>query len=214
MRSHRLEPDASHVPSADEVAAYGEETTQDLPTGVNHVQNHRVARAHPLMETSVGPYIKDVGNAPSVWHGVRPSVTREQVEDEWNHRQLEASMVVHDQVPLAKGPDPVPVFIVSPDVGAEGISSWNGGNYSVSGSVEIAGRDHKRTRMFIINEDATNSIRISRVTASQPTFGALIGPGKQQELATQDKVYAIAATPGTTVNVSVVTEFGINGGHQ
>lgn len=213
MKSHRLEPD-SEQPSGDTVAAYGTEDVS-FPNGVNHLQSHPVVRSHPLIETKVGAYIQDVGDAPSVWHGVIPSVSRTQVEDEWERRQHEGTMIAGDTTPTIPEVDPVPVYVVNPNTGAKGLSSWSGSNYSITDvkQVEIANRDYKRTRVFIRNEDTTaaNGIRIAKQDGPN-AFGFLIPGGTVQEVATQDKIYAIGVTPATTVKVSVLIEYGIDGG--
>lgn len=214
MKSHRLEPDCEPTTS-DPVAAYGTEDVS-FPNGVNHIQSHPVVRSHPLIETKVGPYIQDVGDAPSVWHGVAPSVTRDYVEDEWERRQKEGTMVAGDTTPPVAEIDPVPVYVVNPNTGSKGLSSWSGANYAVTADkqVEVANRDYKRTRVFIRNEDTTtaNGIRITRQSGGNG-FGFLIPGGTVQEIMTQDKIYAIGVTAATTVNVSVIVEYGIDGGN-
>lgn len=211
MKSHRLPPDGV---TQHDVNAYGEDN-RNFPTGVNHIQPHTTPRSHPLTETKVGPYIQDVGDSPSVWHGVAPSITREHVEDEWNRRQKEATMTAGDTTPPGDTPAPVPVYLVNPNAGSEGISSWTGSNYDVPAThtTLIAGRDYKRSRLFICNEDAANGIRVSRGISSNNLSGFFIGPGKTQEIATQDTVYAISAHATDPVQVSVLVEYGIDGGN-
>lgn len=211
MKSHRL-PAGEHEVSAHDVAAYGDDD-RTFPNGINHVENHPVVQQHPNPEMKVGRFIKDVGDAPSVWHGVAPTATRQSVEDEWNRRQKEATMVAGDTTPPHDNPPPVPVFIVNPNTGSEGLNSWTGGNYSVAESTEIAPRDYKRTRLLIRNEDSTNAIRLSKLSNSQSAFGYLVPAGAEIEIYAQDKVYAVSATAGTTVRVSVLAEYGIDGGN-
>ena len=209
MKSHRLDPGSNSV-SVEDVDAYGADN-RDFPSGVNHVINHVVTKPHPIAETAVGPFIKDVGDAPSVWHGVAPSVSRHDVEDEYSRRQKEATLVIGDTTQPVSHVKPVPVFIVEQEVGNDGLASWNGINLSVVDQTLLCGRDYKRTRILITNEDATNGIRIARsnVTAS---VGALVAPGTTRELFTQDKVYGISTVLGTAVKVSVIEEYGIDGG--
>jgi hypothetical protein len=192
------------------VYTYGEDD-RNFPTGVNHIINHTVPQAHPLTETPVGPNIKDVGSAPGVWHGEAPTVSTSTVEDEWTRRQKEATMVAGTGVEPGTHEKPVPVFIVEQYTGNDTLASWNGVNMSVVDLTLLCGRDYKRTRVLITNEDATNAIRIGRgnVTAA---FGALVAPGVTRELFVQDKVYAISAVLGTPVKVSVIEEYGIDGG--
>lgn len=209
MKSHRLPSDAA---SPHDVAAYGEDS-RTFPSGINHIQNQPVPIAHPLPEIKVGPFIKDVGDGPSVWHGEAPSVAREAVEDEWTRRQKEATMTAGDTSPPQPEQDPIPVYLVNPNTGTEGLSSWSAeGPFTVGASVQITGKDYKRTRVFVTNEDTSKGVRLTR-TQGLSGFGFLLKAGATQEIATQDAVYACPAVAGDIVNVSVIVEYGIDGGY-
>lgn len=208
MRSHRLNPDASNNVPYDEVAEVGADD-RSFPTGINHVINHTVAGSHPLPETKVGPFIKDVGDAPSVFHGVEPSINRQAVEDEYDRRQKEATFVAgHSSAPNYY-PDPVPVVVVPAGVGPNSLKSWNGTNLTVpiENAIGITTRNYDQVRVVIYNEDPTNFVRVAR-TANGAAQGAIIPAGKERELFVQEAVYAIANT--APVRLSVFIEYGVD----
>lgn len=208
MRSHRLNPDKSNDTPYDEVAGVGADD-RTFPTGVNHIINHTVAGSHPLPETKVGSFIKDVGDAPSVFHGVEPSVSREVVESEYERRQKEATFSTSSNTAPNYYPDPVPVVIVPAGVGANSLKSWSGTFVQVptDSAIGITGRNYDQTRVILYNEDPTNYVRVAR-TANGAAMGAIIPPLKEREFFVQEAIYAIANT--APVRLSIFIEYGVD----
>lgn len=208
MKSHRLDSSSVSVDETESVGADG----RVFPTGVNHVRNHQVPHVTHDEKAQVGPYIKDIGQGSTVFHGVEDKETGAQIHDEWEKAQKAATFPAGiTKYPEPKR-DPVPVTIVDPDSGANELRSWSGTYTSVSNTeVQVIGRNAKRTRVILLNEDATNPVRLGRRIGNS-VFGYLLAAGQSLEMYTQDAVYAIAVTASTTVRVSVYQEYGITGG--
>jgi hypothetical protein len=205
MKSHRLTPNENT--SADVYGVGADDRV--FPTGVNHVVNHTVAGSHPLPETKVGDFIKDVGDAPGVFHGVAPTSTRTEIESEYDARQKEATFVSGvDTIPNYY-PNPVPVVVVPNRVGSTSIKTFNAVSYTIPNDhpIMIVPRNYSATRVVIQNEDATNFVRIARVPANA-SQGFMIAAGKSLEIFTQDTVSIVADT--APVKVSVLVEYGVD----
>lgn len=111
-------------------------------------------------------------------------------------------------------PKPVPVYIVEKAGGAKPLNTYAVMTVQVPATapVPLAGKDNHRTRVRLLNEDATNNARFSsRQSDLTSGNGALLKAGATSYLTldTQAPVYAMATT--ATVSVSVIFEFEVPG---
>lgn len=187
-----------------------------FPTGIQHVQSHRVPPTQQIVKHAPGPFVPYVGGGAGAFHGVPPDDGSYR-NDQYAQAEYQATLE-HPYVTLPALDTPVPVIIVPPEAGPESFAEWRSTTAMVtqngSGSgVEILGKDMHRRRMRIRNENtaAADGIRIgSKPGDITATEGYLMPGGSTEEIFTQGCLYAIATT-GTPVKVSIFAEYTVNG---
>jgi hypothetical protein len=212
MKSFRLF-DTTPSEGQDPVADVGADSSS-FPTGVNHVINHSVPKRTHDEKTLPGSYLKDMGQGASLFHGVEPTETGVQIHDEWEQAQKGATMVAGTTVMPKDEAKPVPVYLVNEDSGSHSLLSWTGTSIDIPAAggqeVQVLGKDAKRQRAMLKNEDTTNSIRIGKKVGNA-LFGFLLKAGDELEMFTQDEIRAIGLS-GNITQLSVYAEYNIEGG--
>ena len=199
--SHRLDNNEDFV---------GEDQS-DFPTGVNHIQPHRVPPGPQVIQHVPGPFIPFVGQGASVFHGVAPT------EGSYHNDPYEAAeyqaTLAPDYQAVPELVNPIPVIIVPPDAGPETFNDWRTVNdwIPVGDVLEVIGKDMHRSRMLVRNENtaATDTIRIASRRGEAVSAGYLVPAGVEMEINAQSALYATATT--NPVRLSVLCEFSVNG---
>lgn len=153
-------------------------------------------------------------------HGVPPETpTRERahVEHGPNSTRDPVPTYQHREPPIV----PVPVYVVADQRGEEELTSTGHKRYIIpaygsatsDGSpwVRLVGRNTNREHVYLLNEDASNGIRISnRPDVSTTQHSGTLLPAAMSSylrLSTQDELYAISDT-ATAATISIIEEFG------
>lgn len=184
---------------------------REFPTGVNHVEPHRVPPGPQVVKHVPGPFIPFVGQGASVFHGVLPSEGSSR-NDPYEDAEHQATLVTEYAPPLDMV-KPIPVVVVPPDAGPEVFLDWRTVNdwIPVGQELEVIGKDMHRSRMLIRNENtaATDSIRIASRRGEAISSGYFVPAGVEIEVNAQAALYATATT--NAVRLSVLCEFSVNG---
>lgn len=113
---------------------------------------------------------------------------------------------------------PVPVIIVEGGGGGKAVRSAAPRHFSVpaagSDPVHICGRDARRARVLLLNEDTASNIRFAQRPSDLTGGGGALLPyptNSYLALHTQDDLYAVSADAGTPL-LSVIQEFEEEGG--
>lgn len=187
------------------------EDESEFPTGVNHIEPHRVPPGPQVIKHVPGPFVPYVGQGASVFHGVPPGEGSFH-NDPYEAAEYQATMAPDVQV-LPELVTPIPVIVVPPDSGPEVFHDWRTVNQIVGPDVlEIIGKDTHRSRMLVRNENtaAADTIRIASRRGEALSSGYLVPAGVEVEVNAQNALYAVSTT-ATIVRLSVLCEFSVNG---
>lgn len=193
-----------------------------IPGGKDHILNAETMRQRPEAPNPVDFPDSDGLNA----HGVPPSS-----HHGFTRAQIMRGKAANEQpdtyyTEQAKAIRPIPVFVVESERKAK---SWRATSFrstvvpaNTSDPRQLAGIDPDRVEVLLLNEDATNAVRLSSepgglVSAADPNeppeaTGALLPAGMTSylRLRTQEAIWAISAT-GTAPTISVIQVFDRNG---
>jgi hypothetical protein len=202
-------------------AAHGEDPLHDVgadqsrfPTGVNHVENHPVAKSKPVIKNQVGPYISNLIQGPEAFHGVESTQGPRDTHDQYLKAEEMATMHVPYFDDLQETVDPVPVFIVAPDSTSQSIQSVRFGSANVDvastgatgGAIDILPEDFHRRRCVITNEHATVGVRLGG-TREEAKQGFLLKAGDKQDFFATTAIWAWPADSATVIPVSYASEY-------
>lgn len=111
-------------------------------------------------------------------------------------------------------PPPVPVYIVEFGGGNDVIRSASPRHLTVANSASdatrLGGRNPKRNRIGLLNEDGTTDVRFAVTPRDLNNGGGAFLPHSQTSylwLETQDEIYAVTTSSTLSVTVSVIEEF-------
>jgi hypothetical protein len=183
---------------------------REFPTGVSHIQSHRVPPVEQVVKHVPGPFIPFVGGGASAFHGVMPT-EHSYRNDEFDKAERQATLPAqYEAIPVQL--DPVPVFIVPPEAGPEPFLAWRTVKETVTASAvtQILGKDSRRSRMTVRNEatDIADTVRIGAKREDPAMCGFLIPAGAEREIVSQGELYAIATAGDATI--SVIVEYAVN----
>jgi len=212
VQSHRLSasgPDGMGHQPEQEVG----HDDRAFDTGVKHVQNHRVAKMKPVIKDKTGPYISNLIDGPSAWHGEEPTLSAQTTHDEYLQAEHMATMPSEKQSVPNYYPDPVPVIVVPPDSGPESMTAGRanklGVDVSGGAALEIVPKDMHRRRVTIRNEHATVGVRIGHSEA-EAHQGFLLTAGDARDFGAQSGIWAWPVDGTTVIPVSFYAEYSRN----
>lgn len=117
-------------------------------------------------------------------------------------------------------PAPIPVYQVEPEGGPRVFRSASPRALTVTAydkdAVRVAGWNPRRNRIGFLNEDGTTAIRVAKritdlsgITSTNSHFGSLLPANTTSYiwLETQDELFAVNVTSGTSVTLSIIEEF-------
>lgn len=148
-------------------------------------------------------------------HGVPPEddTTEERAVSERGGPNVGKARRVRYEKP-AERPPAIPVYLVEEHGGPEVIRTAYPRHFTVPDTandpVRICGRDGRRNRIGLLNEDGTTDIRFAQSAAGLTNGGgALLAHGltTYQWFETQDELYAITTSATLAVTLSVIEEF-------
>lgn len=193
-----------------------------IPGGADHIVNHPTVR----QRVPVGDSPAEYGAMEA--HGVPPS-------DETFRDRAEAMRGPNSHAPIkvpqaakpVKRPDPVPVYVVTEGAGTRPLKVSIPRHVMVPGfnadPVLICGQDTKRTKIRLMNNDASNNIRVAHdPTAlvvdpgsgnSRTIGGSLLVKGMTgyQDFETQDELWAVTVHATATVELQIIMETSVPG---
>jgi hypothetical protein len=111
-------------------------------------------------------------------------------------------------------PPPVPVYIVQEHGGPDVLRSAYPRHITVpasgSDAARVCGRSPRRSRVGLLNEDATTAIRLGQSPRDLNSGGGSLLPANVTSYTwfeTQDELYAVTTSSTLTVALSIVEEF-------
>lgn len=187
------------------------EDSREFPTGVNHIEPHRVPPGPQVIKHVPGPFVPYVGQGSPVFHGVAPEEGSYH-NDPYEQAEYQATLP-HEYAEVKHSVAPVPVVIVPPDSGVEVFYDWRTVQAvaPVQQEEPVIGKDMHRRRMLVRNENtaATDTVRIASRRGEAGSTGYLLPAGIEIEISGQGALYAYATT--NPVRLSVLCEFSVNG---
>ncbi len=201
IAAHERGPSMTHAPAF----------PAPLPDHAPHVHHPETPRDVPLDVGAAKPYYTGMmahGVPAPVTNGGRPTPPVQA-------RGRMAATARPEPQHATPAPDPIPVFIVPEAAGSKPLARMavRSVQAPVSGSrpVQIAGRDLTRRRLRLLNEDATDGIRVGVGPTTET--GALLPAGmtSYEAFDTQDDVWIVSNGSGTP-RVSVIVEYDVAGG--
>jgi len=178
-----------------------------IPGGQNHIVNYET-RARPVPSPAPPPAYDGM-----MAHGV-PSEPRSdagQIAAERGAGRKARPPAVEDQ---RQPPPAVPVFLVEGPDGPKVLRTSNPTQVTVPNNASdprlIAGINPTRSRILLLNEDATTSVRFAKTQAELTNGGGALlvkGQASYLVLETQDELYALTVSSTLSVVISVIEEY-------
>lgn len=167
----------------------------DLPGGINHVVN---PETHPTEPPGVYERPADYHK----YHGVES-------DDGFYETPPTGTGRAPRPAPLPKTDDAVPVYIVETGGKDKVRREASHDSILVSGStdpVRLCNRDDQRVELHLLNEDATNNVRIGTRSELAESRGAMLPAvtNSYLKIPDQGELWAIPAVAGTIAKVSVI----------
>lgn len=192
-----------------------------IPGGRPHLTNHPSTRQDVPRPAPRGEYRGVMA------HGVHPgsATTGDRADMMRGPNDLEQPVprYTHPREPVR----PVPVYIVAETAGPKPLRTAVGRHITVPGfnadPVCICGVDPNRTKIRLMNTDASNTIRIAgdltaliqdqAAATARSIGGALLNKGMvtYQDIETQDELWAVTQHASATVTLEIIMETSIPG---
>ena len=199
-------------PGSGEGDAIGESPLTDpagspIPGGQNHIVNYET-KARPVPSPAPPPAYDGM-----MAHGVpaEPRSDAGQIAAERGAGR-KAPRPVTEEVP--RRPAAVPVYLVEGEGGPKVLRTANPTQVTIPNTASdpklIAGINPGRSRLLLLNEDATTSVRFAKTQAELTSGGGALlvkGQASYVVLETQDELYALTVSATLTVVVSVIEEY-------
>ncbi len=198
------------VATPEEIATYGlpDQKPLDAGSGTGNITNYQTVRQRPA-----GPDVDLPEFRGPMAHGVIPDA-----DTAWERAQH-----MRGEGPRGKDPaglkeipqiTPVPVFIVEQAGGGTVIRSASPRHLTVpntaSEPTRLCGRNPRRVRVGILNEDTATNIRFAQRISDLTAGGGALLPyvvNNYSWFETQDELYALSTSATLNVLVSIVEEF-------
>lgn len=106
--------------------------------------------------------------------------------------------------------EPIPVYITEVPPVDQKITDWNAATIVVSDGepIQLTGANRNRTRLLVRNNDAANSVRLSRDAITPGYLAYTLPAGANVEMLHNSGLWA-ACDAGETAEVSVLTEYDL-----
>lgn len=180
-----------------------------IPGGQKHVSNAPAVR-HRVPVPPPDPEIY-MGNA----HGVAPGshTNAERADAQRGPNTVHSTMPRPRPQSTRERPQPIPVFVVE---GADGTVLRSAAPQhltvpvNTADPVRLCGTDPDRVEVMLLNESTTTDIRIAQRPSDLNAGGGALLPWPSNSyltIKTQDRLYAVADSAGTTATISVIQVF-------
>lgn len=204
-RAHGKHTSRTPVLSPGEKAEFGIDD-RDIPGGETHLINHQTVHQKPATSEPLEEF------RGMMAHGVPPAEHGMYDRDAKGKKPYKPE---YAKVPAP--PVPVPVYIVEDGGGGRALRSAAPRHFTVpaaSGTnagdpVRVCGRDARRVRVLLLNEDTASNIRFAQRPSDLTAGGGALLPYPSSSylaLHTQDELWALSADTGTPL-ISVIQEF-------